>query len=453
MRKILIAILVLMNFQFVSTYAQVIRKNWREMTNHEKDVYVSAVRSLYTKSPNLIETYVSTHANSTYVRHQQLDFLIWHRIFIYYFEKALINSGVSGASLIALPYWGWETSGDWSSGSPMFSSGSNNLGLFGRPIPEGTFSRGFGQSTTQPTATELQNLSTNYTQFGTDYSTQQGSNFWPRLEAIYHNNYHVFIGGASGTMSFVNISPRDPIFYQHHCYVDKIWQDWHNKNGSSSIANQNVLINTIPGQPQMTRASLIDSRLLKVWYAYNGQVVLDKYTVSSTENYLYTGDILMSNAASPVTNAFTVPASTVCNVISGSNVYLKPGFYAVNGSTFSAKVDPVSNASSIFNTGRESIDFGNAISKTEEAFDESKLHAYPNPSQGGRFTIGLLSNQDINYTYKVYNTVGNPVIIKSEISSDKSFDIDLSSHPTGMYLLHLKDAGNGKVYFKKIISN
>jgi hypothetical protein len=447
-RNLMIVLLVLFS---MTGFSQVIRKNWREMTTHEKAVYVAGIRALYNKTPNVITTYVATHANSTYVKHGQLDFLIWHRIFIYYFEKELINSGVAGASNIAIPYWGWETAGDWSSSSPMFSSGTNNLGLFGLPIPEGTFTRGFGQPVVQPTASELQGLSANFTQFGTSTS-QQATHFWPRLEVAYHNPFHGFIGGSSGTMSFVSQSPGDPIFYQHHCYVDKIWQDWHNKNGSSSIANQNVLINTVPGQPQMARADLLDGRSLKVWYAYNGQVVIDKYNVSGTENYRYTGEILIGNAASPITNAFTVPASTTCNVISGAVISLKPGFTAANGSVFSAKVDPVSNPSSTFNTGREEMNNEtNQNSHLVETFDESKLHAYPNPSEGGKFTIALLSNEDINYTYVVYNAMGEPVFRLHESANDKSFDVDMSEKPVGMYLLHLKNAANGKVYLKKLI--
>jgi len=454
--KFLVALLIMIQTQH--SFSQVIRKNWREMTTHEKDVYINALRALYTKSPNVIETYVNTHANSTYVRHNQLDFLLWHRMFIYYFEKELINSGVANAGNISLPYWGWETSGDWSSSSPMFSSGTNNLGLFGYPIPEGTFGRAFGQSTPQPSAAELDGLSTSYTQFGTDYFSQQGTNFWPRLEAVYHNTYHGFIGGSGttsqSTMSYVSISPRDPIFYQHHCYVDKIWQDWHNKNGSSSIANQNVLINTIPGQPQILRSGTVDSRSLKVWYAYNGQAKLDAYTVTNTENYRYTGTITISNASSPSTKFFSVPSGTTCNVVAGVSIFLEPGFTVSSGAIFSAKVDPVSNPSSTFNTGRtDTNDIASAskVENAEEPFGENKFQIFPNPSSNGIFTVTLLTNDEINYQYTVFDMMGKIILNGKDYSSDKQFDIDLNEKPGGMYLVHLK-VKEGKTYLKKIVS-
>lgn len=53
-----------------------------------------------------------------------------------------------------------------------------------------------------------------------------------------HNYIHTWVGGTdltsspepSGTMSITNIAPKDPIFFLHHCYVDKIWHDWQLRN-------------------------------------------------------------------------------------------------------------------------------------------------------------------------------------------------------------------------------
>jgi hypothetical protein len=37
-----------------------------------------------------------------------------------------------------------------------------------------------------------------------------------------HNLVHVWVGGSMGPMS----SPNDPVFFLHHCFVDKLWADW-----------------------------------------------------------------------------------------------------------------------------------------------------------------------------------------------------------------------------------
>ncbi|XP_071150352.1 uncharacterized protein [Mytilus edulis] len=52
------------------------------------------------------------------------------------------------------------------------------------------------------------------------------------LEAC-HNFAHVTIGG---TMNDIDVSPNDPVFYLHHCYVDKVWQDFRD-NSKSAIGH------------------------------------------------------------------------------------------------------------------------------------------------------------------------------------------------------------------------
>jgi hypothetical protein len=42
------------------------------------------------------------------------------------------------------------------------------------------------------------------------------------LEALPHNQVHNSIGGWMPTPA----SPRDPIFFMHHCNIDRIWAVW-----------------------------------------------------------------------------------------------------------------------------------------------------------------------------------------------------------------------------------
>jgi len=37
-----------------------------------------------------------------------------------------------------------------------------------------------------------------------------------------HNRVHVWVGGSMNPGS----SPNDPVFFLHHCFVDKLWADW-----------------------------------------------------------------------------------------------------------------------------------------------------------------------------------------------------------------------------------
>jgi tyrosinase len=51
--------------------------------------------------------------------------------------------------------------------------------------------------------------------------------FRPSFESGAHARPHLYLGGAMNSFA----SPDDPIFWLHHCFVDKIytmWQDCHN---------------------------------------------------------------------------------------------------------------------------------------------------------------------------------------------------------------------------------
>jgi tyrosinase len=37
-----------------------------------------------------------------------------------------------------------------------------------------------------------------------------------------HNRVHVWVGGTMARP----ISPADPVFFLHHCFVDKLWVEW-----------------------------------------------------------------------------------------------------------------------------------------------------------------------------------------------------------------------------------
>jgi tyrosinase len=45
-----------------------------------------------------------------------------------------------------------------------------------------------------------------------------------------HNRIHNYIGGTMGPST----SPNDPVFWLHHCYVDKLWADWQRMHPSHS---------------------------------------------------------------------------------------------------------------------------------------------------------------------------------------------------------------------------
>jgi Common central domain of tyrosinase len=59
------------------------------------------------------------------------------------------------------------------------------------------------------------------------WNTISASGFRNKLEGWLsgpqmHNRVHVWVGGSMLPME----SPNDPVFFLHHCFVDKLWADW-----------------------------------------------------------------------------------------------------------------------------------------------------------------------------------------------------------------------------------
>jgi tyrosinase len=52
-------------------------------------------------------------------------------------------------------------------------------------------------------------------------SSTNGS-FRNRLEGVIHNPGHMWVGGSMMAMS----SPNDPVFWLHHCNIDRLWAEW-----------------------------------------------------------------------------------------------------------------------------------------------------------------------------------------------------------------------------------
>jgi len=52
--------------------------------------------------------------------------------------------------------------------------------------------------------------------------TQRGDSRVKAPGSQLHNRVHLWVGGNMAPMT----SPNDPVFFLHHCFVDKVWADW-----------------------------------------------------------------------------------------------------------------------------------------------------------------------------------------------------------------------------------
>jgi tyrosinase len=313
MKKILIIIVLYISVAYVS--AQTIRKPWREMNSNEMTAYVNAVNALYLDGT--WQQYVSDHNPAKgFAQHFNDLFLPWHTMFLYYMEQEM------GVPLV---YWDWEYNQggltEWSASSPMFKNASGGTsGLFERNL-NSTLAASLGRSLsfgTPPNGVVASYLSIS------NYST-----FRQNLEGGLHAQGHNQIGGV---MSLLSESPTDPTFYLHHSMVDKVYQHWVDDHwdGSTNLFATTSMA-TITGKSNINPNSIIDRRVLKIWYAENGVLSLNKYSASGTEVYQYTSGSIEAID-------FIVPSSANVEFrTNGKTITLDGGFTVNAGGIFEAK--------------------------------------------------------------------------------------------------------------------
>jgi tyrosinase len=219
------------------------RKNQSTLSSTEKSRFVAAVLAL--KASGKYDTYVQHHMNFMSSAHRASAFFPWHREFLRRYERDLRAIDAS----VTLPYWDWTvdnsptsslwaddfmgpngrpTDGQVMTGSFAFSGGAWPLSFDGPFLR-----RRFGVSTsTLPTPGDVTNAlaTTPYdlSPYNAGFSlagfrnTAEGWRNGPQL----HNRVHVWVGGSMLPAS----SPNDPVFFLHHCFVDKLWMDWQAAN-------------------------------------------------------------------------------------------------------------------------------------------------------------------------------------------------------------------------------
>jgi polyphenol oxidase len=137
--------------------------------------------------------------------HGTLNFLPWHRAYLYFHERILGN--LIGDMTFRLPYWDWENPSHRQL-PPAYVTPNNNT----NPLFNST--RAMSPTDSLPAGDVNLSASLSASTFSTFSST---------LEGGPHGSVHVDVGGDMG---FFSSAGRDPIFYAHHSNVDKVWADW-----------------------------------------------------------------------------------------------------------------------------------------------------------------------------------------------------------------------------------
>lgn len=197
-----------------------VRKNFSQLTTAEKDSIkrgISAMKGRPANDPTSWQFQANIHGMigpRTSPLHKQCAhghrpgqfgyFLPWHRGYLYYFERILRDA--AGDPSLTLPYWDWPSDPALPVEFRTPATSTNPLYEPARFLNNGSMLNTFA----------LRNgLST----------TMRQTNFFRFQDALEgpHGNVHMMVGGRMGG---VPTSANDPIFWLHHCNVDRQWDRW-----------------------------------------------------------------------------------------------------------------------------------------------------------------------------------------------------------------------------------
>jgi tyrosinase-like protein len=176
-----------------------VRKNQKFLTDREKQDFIDTYQAVRAKAaagierPRLLE-FVRAHDEATNNSNRPIThgtmFLSWHRAHLMAFEIRLRREN----DHVTLPFWNAyrDPYPDWLLEIPNVSRPSNP-------------------------GVDPSNLT------AIPYSENNFSSFQNNLNGGYHIEVHNQLGGAMGTMGRAN---RDPVFWLHHNYIDRIWSNW-----------------------------------------------------------------------------------------------------------------------------------------------------------------------------------------------------------------------------------
>jgi tyrosinase len=150
-------------------------------------------------------------------------FCPWHRMYVCAFEE-IIRKVLHDQSF-TLPYWNYTSAAAYAVPQhnrmqndplwgPLFRPNRNASSNAGQPIFTGQGSA--SDLSASPAMSE-----NSYLPVGAV------SGFNQTLDFGLHGNVHVFTGNSQG-MGQVPWAANDPIFWMHHCNIDRIWASWNN---------------------------------------------------------------------------------------------------------------------------------------------------------------------------------------------------------------------------------
>lgn len=181
---------------------------------------IKAMRELPTSDPRSWSYQAAIHYTFTTpiqtawdtCQHGNYFFWSWHRMYLYWFER--ICRRMACDDCFALPYWDYNSPSERQL-PPMFRDPASELYVSQR---DPNLNNGTGS---------LPAWAVDYTAGFAQVNFTSGSS---QFEQLPHNVVHGLVGGsgpcASHWMGCIPTAAQDPIFFLHHCNMDRLWNLW-----------------------------------------------------------------------------------------------------------------------------------------------------------------------------------------------------------------------------------
>jgi len=235
-------------------------------------------------------------------QHNTWFFLPWHRMYLHHFEKIVLNQVVQlgGPKDWALPYWKWDaTDGDGRIPVALRNPANGGLATLSFPPRNTAPNANNGEQIADATNMDKAFLCLKPTQFtgndkfggpavrrhagqGRTVITPPDPNPVPPdldgmgvLEGVPHGSMHVRTGG-SGWMSRFTQAALDPIFWLHHCNIDRLWEVWIQRKSGFLNPDDNAWLDAsfafhdaTGGNGNLTPRQVVQTRLPPLSYEYD----------------------------------------------------------------------------------------------------------------------------------------------------------------------------------------
>ncbi|KAI8615860.1 hypothetical protein BC830DRAFT_1120590 [Chytriomyces sp. MP71] len=222
-----------------------VRREFGQLSSGEQQQYIAAVKSLATRpqtfqfaNPNpatlSAHDFAFTHARNAHWAHACAEFFVFHRAMLWRYEQALATAGWSGGIVyldeagyssgwIDLPHFQNSTFGGEGSPGSCLNSGQFGANAGYQVLGEG------GQ---MQCLTRCGNPNDNFWDAGSIAKIIAGSHSYSDMNngdtSNEHANGHIVLGSGQCDVGNPSWSPRDPLFFLHHAYIDKLFWKWQN---------------------------------------------------------------------------------------------------------------------------------------------------------------------------------------------------------------------------------